>query len=292
MSWRTVVITRSAKLDYQLGYLIVRKDDVKKIHISEIAVLIIESTAVSLTGVLISELTKQGVKVIFCDEKQNPSSEIVPYYGSHDTSKKLSEQIHWAESVKEAVSTRILIDKIKQQAFLLSSLGLDPEQKVLSFAKEMMPGDPSNREAHAARVYFPLVFGSHFIRSSDTSTNFALDYGYSVLLAAFNREISASGYITQLGLSHRNAFNKFNFASDLMEPFRPIVDYMVYCLDPDSFGSDEKHYILTIFKETVEIDGKKENLTNAIGIYSRSVFEALNKGSAEHVKSIIPQYEL
>ena len=86
MSWRTVVVSSSAKLDYQLGYLVVRKDTTVKIHLSEISILIIESTAVSLTVALLNELVKKKIKVVFCDEKRNPSSELLPYYGSHGRS--------------------------------------------------------------------------------------------------------------------------------------------------------------------------------------------------------------
>ena len=89
MSWRTVVISKNAKLDYQMGYLVVRGQDTKKIYLNEIGILIIESTAVSLTAYLLSELVKKKIKVIFCDEKRNPSSELLPYYGSHDTSIKI-----------------------------------------------------------------------------------------------------------------------------------------------------------------------------------------------------------
>ena len=98
MSWRTVVISSSAKLDYQMGYLIVRNQDVVKIHISEISILMIETTSVSLTAALLCELTKKKIKVIFCDEKRNPSSELVPYYGSHDTSMKVRKQIACARA--------------------------------------------------------------------------------------------------------------------------------------------------------------------------------------------------
>lgn len=82
MSWRTVVISSTAKLDYQMDYLVIRKDDVTKIHLSEIENLMVESTAVSLTAALLCELTKKKIKVVFCDEKRNPSSELIGYYGS------------------------------------------------------------------------------------------------------------------------------------------------------------------------------------------------------------------
>ncbi len=89
MSWRTVVVSSSAKLDYQMGFLVVRCNETTKIHLNEIGVLIIESTAVSITAYLLSELSKHKIKVIFCDEKRNPSSELVSYYGCHDTSAKV-----------------------------------------------------------------------------------------------------------------------------------------------------------------------------------------------------------
>ena len=99
MSWRTVVISNTAKLDYQMGYMVVRKNELTKIHLSEIEMLIIESTSVSLTAALLSELTKKKIKVIFCDEKRNPSSELIGYYGSHDTLSKVRKQIAWTEDV-------------------------------------------------------------------------------------------------------------------------------------------------------------------------------------------------
>ena len=102
MSWRIVVVHNTAKLDLQLQYLVVRSEmKTQKIHISEIALLLVESTSVSLTVGLLAELTRQKVKVIFCDQKRNPSSELVSYYGSHDTSNKVRTQISWSPTKGE-----------------------------------------------------------------------------------------------------------------------------------------------------------------------------------------------
>lgn len=102
MSWRTVVIRSRAKLDYKMNYMVVRKlEETSKIFIDEIHTLIIESTAVSLTAALLNELIKNKVKIIFCDEKRNPSSELISYYGSHDTSAKYRSQISWSRSIKK-----------------------------------------------------------------------------------------------------------------------------------------------------------------------------------------------
>ena len=276
MSWRTVVITENAKLDYQMGYLVVRGKETKKLHINEIRILIIESTAVSLTSYLLQELTKHKVKVIFCDEKRNPSSELIPYYGSHDTSIKIRNQVDWTEEVKGTVWTEIISEKIRQQAYTLRLFGKSENELLEGYVSEIEFADATNREGHAAKVYFNALFGKKFSRKDDNSINAALNYGYSLLLSSFNREIVANGYITQLGLSHSNRFNPFNLASDLMEPFRPLVDTRVYKLKPEVFETNEKHHIIGLLEEEVVVNGKMELIPNAIRIYSKSIFDILN----------------
>lgn len=123
MSWRTVVISSCAKLDLQMGYMVVRSNATTKIPLNEISIVLIENTAVSLTACLLAELTKRKVKVIFCDEKRNPSSELVSYYGSHDTSNKVRKQISWKQNTKESVWTEIVTEKIRKQRDFLSLLG-------------------------------------------------------------------------------------------------------------------------------------------------------------------------
>lgn len=114
MSWRTVVVTKPSKLDYTMGYMTVRDvDNTVKIHLSEISILIVENTACSITCALLSELTLKKIKVIFCDAKRNPQSELVSYYGSHDCSQKLKNQIAWNEISKQQVWTVIVAQKKK-----------------------------------------------------------------------------------------------------------------------------------------------------------------------------------
>ncbi len=284
------MISSSAKLDYQLGYMVVRRRDVVKIHISEIEILLVESTAVSLTAVLLSELTKKKIKVIFCDEKRNPSSELIPYYGCYDVSAKLRAQLRWEEKSKTEVWTVIVKEKIRKQAEYLEQLGCEEAQKLYQYIEEIKPGDVTNREGHAAKVYFNAVFGMDFTRTAENSINAALNYGYGILLSAFNREIVANGFLTQLGLFHDNTFNPFNFASDLMEPFRPLVDSIVQKLKPTLFEHEEKMVMLGVMQLEVIIGGRKEFVNNAIKIYSHSVFDALIERDASLIKSY--QYEL
>ncbi len=290
MSWRTVVVSSSAKLDYQLGYLVVRKDTTVKIHISEISLLLIESTAVSLTAALLNELTKKKIKVIFCDEKRNPSSELVSYYGSHDTSAKVREQIKWGEQEKAVIWTEIVTEKIRKQATVLREYRRDEAALLEQYIGEMEYADATNREGHAAKVYFNALFGMSFTRTEENSINAALNYGYGIILSMFNREIVMNGYLTQLGLFHNNMFNQFNLGSDLMEPFRILVDRQVKKHLPEKFETEEKRMMLQILQQDVLIGGRKEYVSNAIKIYCKSVFDALSANDVSLIKFY--QYEL
>lgn len=280
MSWRTIVISKRAKLDLQLGYMVVRSEEITKIVLSEIAVLLIESTAVSLTASLLAELIKRKVKVIFCDEKRNPLAELIGYYGSHDTSNKVRKQIIWKQQIKEAIWTEIVCEKIKKQKEFLEFLEKEEAKLLALYLKEMNWNDETNREGHAAKVYFNALFGLGFTRTDDNYQNAALNYGYSILLSSFNREIVANGYLTQLGIFHDNMFNPFNLASDLMEPYRILVDREVYKMEIYQFEQEEKKQLLNILNSEVLIDGRRQYVSNAIKIYTKSVFDALNENDS------------
>lgn len=284
MSWRTVVISSSAKLDYQLGYMVVRTQDTVRVHLSEIAILMIESTAVSLTAALLCELMKKKIKVVFCDEKRNPSSELLPYYGSHDTSGKIRKQIAWTPEQKAGIWTEIVAEKIRKQADVLMDYGKEEAGMLEQYVRELEFGDTTNREGHAAKVYFNALFGKDFSRTAENSINAALNYGYSILLSSVNREITANGYLTQVGIFHDNMFNSFNLGSDLMEPFRPLIDRKVKRMDLEQFEHEEKMEILRLMQKEVEIAGRKEYVSNALKIYCRSVLEALNENDASLIK--------
>ncbi len=284
MSWRTVIITNSAKLDYQMGYMVVRRDTVTKIHISEIHTVLIESTAVSLTAALLAELAEHKVKVIFCDSKRNPCSEVVPYYGAHDTSRKVRNQIAWNEDSKLAVWTEIVSEKIRNQMRVLEDYHKSEAELLVQYLKGLEFGDKTNREGHAAKVYFNALFGKDFSRSTDCVTNAALNYGYSIILSSFTREIVLNGYITQIGLFHDNMFNPFNLASDLMEPFRTLVDRCVLKLKPEVFEPSEKIELVSIVNQNVIINGRSELVSNAIKIYTRSIFDAIEERDVSLIK--------
>ena len=124
--------------------------------------VIIESTAVSITGALLSELTKKKVKVIFCDEKRNPSSELLPYYGSHDTSAKYRNQLNWSSDIKSEIWTLIVRDKIKKQSELLRERKLDEYLRLGEYIENIEINDVTNREGHAAKYILMHYLGKIF----------------------------------------------------------------------------------------------------------------------------------
>ncbi len=293
MSWRTVIISNTCKIDYSMGYMVVRSvDKTAKIHLSEISMLIIETTSCSVTASLMNELIKKKVKVVFCDEKHSPAFELTAYYGSHDCSLKLKNQISWKDDIKQALWTVIVAEKIKNQSILLEKLQYEQYKMLCNYIEEIEFADKSNREGHAAKVYFNALFGKSFSRGSDNYINAALNYGYSLLLSAFNREVICSGYLTQLGLFHDNRFNQYNLSCDLMEPFRPYVDEAVTKMNPLKFEADEKLILTNLFNKEVYIDGRKNTLLNAIKIYCKSIFSAIEQGDTSLIKFTDFKYEL
>lgn len=248
--------------------------------------IIIESTAVSLTASLLCELVKRKIKVIFCDEKRNPCSELLPYYGSHDTSEKIRTQMEWGEYGKGSVWTKIIREKIKNQRDLLRQFQKKESELLDNYLEELTYRDKTNREGHAAKVYFNALFGTKFTRSAETPVNAALNYGYAIFLSSVNREIVSNGYITQIGIFHDNMFNDFNLGSDLVEPLRMIVDEYVYTHQPEEFGHNEKMALLDLLNQEVWIDGRRQVLNNAIKIYCKSVFEALKQEDAQIIRFI------
>ena len=294
MGFRTVVVKSRAKLETRLNYLIVRGEKEQKVFLDEINVLIIQSTAVSLTAALLKELTTRNVKVIFCDEKNNPSSELIPYYCAHNTSKRIKEQFCWDFNVKAKVWKRIIERKIIAQANLLYKQGFSEEYSMLcEYAKEVREQDATNREGHAAKVYFNCILGEGNSRRGGGYLNSYLNYGYAIILSAFNREIVASGYLTQLGIWHDNEFNEFNLACDLMEPFRPVVDELALMMDEEDEQFKKK--MINLLNADTIIDEKNTTLEVAIRQYVRSFFKSMNEKDPDLIlfpKKIVVKNEL
>ncbi|WP_068267948.1 type II CRISPR-associated endonuclease Cas1 [Caviibacter abscessus] len=289
--WRTVIIENRSKLDLKLNNICVRREnETKLINISEVDNLILETTSISITAALMCELIKQKVKVIFCDEKFNPHFELIPYYGSHDCVTKIKMQFNWNDFIKENVWSLIVYEKIKNQMLLLKKFQKEEYKILEKYLCEIELNDETNREGHAAKVYFNALFGKSFSRKNENSINSALNYGYQILLSQFNKEVINNGYLTQLGINHKNQYNFFNFSSDLMEPFRPIIDELVYNQNFQKFKTEEKRIVQEILEKKLKINDENHYLSECIRIYTKSILNAFEFNNYRLIRFF--EYEL
>ena len=278
MSFRTVVITKQSKLSYKNKYLAVKSElEEKYIHLSEIDTIIVDSIAVSISSYLLKELADNKINIIFCDEKHNPFGELSSFYSSHNTSKKILTQIKWNNKQKDELWSLIVKNKIINQALLLHKIKSDNYELLMSYVNDVRVGDKTNREAHSAKVYFNSLFTKKFIRNANDDINAALNYGYSILLSNFNKEIINNGYLTQLGIHHKSEFNQFNLACDLMEPFRPIIDNFVYYNQTREFDSKYKLDLINIFNNNYKYLGKNYTLKDIIKMYTKNTLDNLSE---------------
>ena len=277
MSFRTVVITKQSKISYKNRFLVVKQESEEKfIHLSEIDTIIVDSISVSISAYLLKELSDNKINIIFFVFKHNPFGELSSYYSRHNTSKQINEQIKWKKILKDMLWVKIIENKILNQARLLKKIKSSKYKLLLSYIDEIKIGDKTNREGHAAKVYFNELFGKNFSRNDSNDINAALNYGYAVLLSTFNKEIVSNGYLTQLGIHHKNEFNEFNLTCDMMEPFRIIIDNFVYYNKERKFDSSYKLDIVNIFNNTYKYLGKKYVLKDIIKMYVKNTLDAIN----------------
>lgn len=277
MSFRTVVISNQSKLSYKNRFLVVKQDnDEKYVHLSEINTIIVDSIAVSISSYLLKELSDSKINIIFCDEKHNPFGELSSYYSSHNTSKKIQKQITWLKESKDKMWQNIIKNKIINQALMLNKIKSDKYELLLSYIEDVLSADKTNREGHAAKVYFNELFGKDFVRNELDEINAALNYGYAILLSTINKEVISNGYLTQLGIHHKNEFNEFNLSCDLMEPFRIIIDNFVYYNQNRELNTEYKLDIINIFNNRYSYEGKNYVLKDIIKMYVKNTLESMD----------------
>lgn len=276
MSFRTVMVTKQSRLSYKNHFMVVKQDlDEKYIHLSEIDTVIVDSISVSISSYLLKELLDYKINIIFCDEKHNPYGELISLYGRHNSSKQIMKQIKWTQKDKDLLWQEIVKNKISNQAIILKKVKSEQYSLILQYISSVEIADQTNREGHAAKVYFNALFGKKFIRNHDDDINAALNYGYAILLSSFNKEIVNNGYITQLGIHHKNEFNPYNLACDLMEPFRMIIDYYVYENQQREFDSEFKTGLIELFNCSFLYNQKSYTLKDVIKLYTKNTLEAL-----------------
>jgi CRISP-associated protein Cas1 len=239
------------------------------IPVEDIGVVLLDSSQITITNPLLNALLSNNVSVITCNEKHMPSGLLLPLEGNTLQSERYSNQINASIPLKKQLWQQTIQAKIDNQAALLKTLGIEIEP-MQYFKRSVKSGDPDNYEGRAAAYYWKNLFNGiiddDFVRGRfEDDPNNLLNYGYAVLRAVVARSIVGSGLMPTLGIHHRNKYNAFCLADDIMEPYRPFVDKAVLQIlkeydDVSLLNTELKARLLVIPAMDVIIDGKSSPL--------------------------------
>ncbi len=283
---RTVEISRAAHLSLSRSQLNIRAkdgtDDELSVPIEDLGVLVLDEAGITVTTAVLSAMCQANVAVVTCDERHLPCGMFLPFEGHTLFQKHLRQQMDAGPVVRKQAWQQIIRAKILAQSVVLKGAGVKSPslEPVASMVKS---GDTDNTEARAAQLYFPALFGSGFVRNTGAEgVNAALNYGYAILRAAVARAIAGSGLHPALGIWHRNQYNAFTLADDLMEPLRPSADRSVFLRwieqgRPEPFDLERawRTHLLGLLQEDYRIGALKFPLLPALTHYASSVRQFL-----------------
>lgn len=284
MSWRIVYISEAEEMRLYLDNLkVIKADQEVLIPLSDIHTIVVDNNRTIITSRLINKLTNYHILLVFCDEQHHPNAFSLGLYSHYRVYGVLQQQIAWSDYAKGMVWKKIVKRKIQNQASLLEYLDKSSfiVNRLQVYAKEVEFNDHSNREGHAAKLYFDELFGSDFQRQRGAvdAYNSALNYGYIVLRACVARSVVAHGLHPSLGVGHRNQFNAFNLVDDCMEVFRPVIDFWVATsMEREDYLTWEiKQSLIRRLSAKILIDGQRQTVLNAIDIFIQSFIKAMNE---------------
>jgi len=290
---RTLFLSNPYHLSLKNKQLVISEKSgmpLKTVPVEDIGFLILEHPQISVTMKLVEQLNENNVSIIFCDSKHMPSSMLLPLDAHHIQNELFREQIRASEPLKKNLWKQTIEAKIKNQARLLEKLGIKANS-LKSLAKTVKSGDSDNREGFAARLYWNALFGKEFIRDRyGRSPNIYLNYGYILLRSAVARALAGSGLLATLGIHHRNRYNAFCLADDIMEPYRPWVDEIVLDLKekyPGEYKLNKEHKseLLQLMTADVRIGENRRPLMVALSQTTASLARCF---SGETRKIIYP----
>lgn len=198
------------------------------VPIEDIGFVVLEHQQISITLPLLNALSDNNVAVVICGENRMPNAMLMNLDSNTTQGESFRAQIDASEPLKKGIWKQVVEAKIRNQAALLNKLGKNGD-RLKPYYTNVKSGDTDNREGIAAKIYWNELFGDGFVRNREgVSPNNLLNYGYTLLRAAVARALMGSGLLPALGIFHRNRYNAFPLADDIMEPYRPYVDEIVY----------------------------------------------------------------
>ena len=273
--------------------LVIETDQIYFVPIEDISAILLENRQSTITTAALSFLGESGIAVYFCDQKHMPCAVMTPFSNHSRELAVLKTQLACKEPVKKRLWQKIVKTKIKNQAKCLEYTEKKDEALVISsYVEKVQSGDVKNVEASAAMKYFPFLFGNEFVRSDENVLNAALDYGYAILRGCIARSLAVYGFQTALGLHHRSELNNFNLADDLIEPFRPLIDLMVYSMEEfhgEEFSSDCRKLLFSSLSMDILSEGQHHSVSYAIERSVKSLSRALADGKTElYLPELLP----
>ncbi len=286
---RTIVITSPVSISLRYGQLILAQKDedspTSSVPIEDLATVIIENPQATVSIPALNELARSNVGVIICD-KGLPSTMLHALDSNTLQGQRYRQQLEASLPSKKSIWQQLIVAKIRNQSDLLTSLGKDGES-LRPYYKNVKSDDSDNREGTAARLYWTTLFDHDFLRErSGPPPNNLLNYGYTILRAATARAIVSAGMLPALGIHHRNRTNAFPLADDLMEPFRPFVDQIVYSLYVnEQFELDRttKSKLINILYADTKVGDKLHPLSIALEMLCTSALKVLS-GESKTIK--------
>lgn len=282
MSNRVVEIGNPGFLSIENRQLVIQRDGqrVGSVPMEDLGVLILDSHSLSYTQELIRICADNNTAVIWCNDKHMPSGMLVAFDANSLHTKTLREQIDAKLPTKKRIWQQIVAAKLAEQAKHLEERGL-AAAPLRTLAAEVRSGDAGNREGQGAQLYWEQLFGSNFSRERDVpGVNAFLNYGYAILRACTARAVVGTGLHPAIGVHHRNQYNSYCLADDLMEPLRPLVDrFALRAIE--EFGRDSeltppgKRLMLELTQATVTVSGKRVPLLTGLQSYAAAVRKAL-----------------
>lgn len=227
MVWRSVMISRPARLRREHFSLAIDQEQTAFVPFEDIAVIVLNHREITLTHPVLSACAEYGIGLYATGSNHQPSGIFLPFLPHSRTTRMMRKQLNVPRPTAKQAWASIVRRKIENQAACLRLSGRRGEDRLASYARRVRSGDPDNLEAQAAAYYFTQLYGSDFHRAEERWTNAALNYGYAVLRGAIARGLVAHGLHPTVGLFHDSEQNAFNLADDLIEPFRPLVDLHV-----------------------------------------------------------------
>ena len=280
MAFRNIIVENPAHISVKNSQLVIRTDTEHSAALEDISALLLENRQTTITAAALSALGECGCCVFTCDEKHIPCTVLTPFMQHSRQAAVIEKQLAAGEPLKKRMWQAIVKAKITNQALCLKYCGNEHDcQTLKAMAERVRSGDVGNVEAAAARFYFPVLFGEGFTRGNDCIYNAALNYGYAIIRGSIARSLAVHGLLPVFGIHHESSMNAFNLADDLIEPFRPLIDLLVFSSfrPEDELSPDKKRLLFGALNLDILSDSQHHSTAYAIDRLVQSLLRSLDE---------------